>query len=190
MEPEHDPSADPTGDAMQSSDFAGRRAARVIVQRSDDGGRILIHPNRSLTRAGLLVATAACLSALMPATLLCLLLGAWPLLPFLGLEVAVAVGAFGWLTRHRLDHEEIRLDAEQVAHRRIDGRITETETFPRYWVRLVIQPGDGARRPPRLWLRSHGRRVELGRAGSAPTRALLAHTLTRDFGIAEIRERC
>lgn len=187
MEPGHDPSADPNGDDMQSTD---RRAARVIVQRSADGGRILIHPNRSLTRAGLLVATAACLSALMPATLLCLLLGAWPLLPFLGLEVAVAVGAFGWLTRHRLDHEEIRLDAEQVAHRRVDGRITETETFPRYWVRLVIEPGDGARRPPRLWLRSHGRRVELGRAGSAPTRALLAHTLTRDFGIAEIRERC
>jgi uncharacterized membrane protein len=162
-------------------------AARIAVLHSGDDGWILVRPNRSLTRTGLVVATAACLSALMPATLLCALLGAWLVLPFVGLEVIVALGAFTWLARHRDDHERIVFNAEQVLHQRVDGRRRETHRFPRYWVQLVVEPGAGERRPARLWLRSHGRSIELGRDGSAPTRAVLARTLAREFGITRVR---
>ena len=34
---------------------------------------------------------------------------------------------------------------------------------------------------------THGRSIELGRDGSAPTRAVLARTLAREFGITRVR---
>jgi len=181
MEPEHEMSAANPDPAWQP---VGDAVARVAVRHDGKGGMILVRPNRSLTRTGLLVATGACLSALLPATLLCALLGAWPVLPFLGLEIVAAVSAFAWLARHHDDHERVVLDAEQVRHLRIDGRRRELHNFPRYWVRLVVEPGDGERRTTRLWLRSHGHSSELGRDSSAPTRTALARSLERDFGIA------
>lgn len=159
-----------------------RHALRV--ERGPDRACIRVLPNRSLTRTGLLVAAAACLSALIPGTLLCLLLGAWPMFPFLGLEIGVVVGAFAWLRRHLDDREEIILDAEAVAHRRFVARAEHDQRFPRYWVRLVIEPATSPFRPGRLWLRSHGQSVELARDAGASTRLALARLLTQEFGIA------
>ena len=67
----------------------------IVTTQRYPVGRVM--PNRSLSRTGVLVAAGACLSALIPGTLLCLLLGAWPMFPFLGLEIAVVIGAFAWL---------------------------------------------------------------------------------------------
>jgi len=117
------------------------------VLKSGDDGWILVRPNRSLTRTGLLVATAACLSALMPATLLCALLGAWLVLPFVGLEVIVALGAFVWLAHHRDDHERIVFNAGQVLHQRVDGRHHETHRFPRYWCSSWSSPAQANAAP-------------------------------------------
>lgn len=185
MHSERDPF--PVGDSGAIESIETAAAARIAMLRSGDDGWILLRPNRSLTGTGLIVATAACLSALMPATLLCALLGAWLVLPFLGLEVIVAIATFVWLARHRDDHERIVLDPEHVSHVRIDGRSRETSTFPRYWVRLVVEPGENGRRPQRLWLRSHGRSVELGRDTNVPTRTALARALSGEFGIARTR---
>lgn len=154
------------------------------VERWPDRARIRVSPNRSLSRTGVLVAAGACLSALIPGTLLCLLLGAWPMFPFLGLEIAVVVGAFAWLRRHLDDYEEIVLDADAVAHRRLNARRVEARRFPRYWVRLVVEPAANRFRPDRLWLRSHGQHVELARDAGDRTRAALARLLTQEFGIA------
>jgi uncharacterized membrane protein len=153
------------------------------VERWPDRACIRVSPNRSLSRIGVLVAAGACLSALIPGTLLCLLLGAWPMFPFLGLEIAVVVGAFAWLQRHLDDREEIILDAEAVAHRRIFARCSEDQRFPRYWVRLVVEPAANRFRPDRLWLRSHGQHVELARDAGGATRVALARILTQEFGI-------
>jgi len=157
---------------------------RLVVEQDAARARIVVHPNRSLTGFAFLVAAGACLSALLPATLLMLALGAWPLAPFLGLEIFVVIGAFVFLHRHRDDREEIVLDSEQVAITRVHGGAVESSQFPRYWVRLVVEPAVSRYRPGRLWLRSHGRRVELARDAAASTRGALARTLSRDFGIA------
>ena len=161
------------------------RSVAVGLEILRDAGRscIRIFPNRSLSGFGLWVAVGACLSALLPATLLCLLLGAWPMLPFLGLELLVVVGAFVSLARHQHDYEELVLDAEQVEHHRLNGRHRESQRFQRYWVRLVIEPAASRYRPDRLWLRSHGQQTEIARTAGAATRAKLAHTLRRDFEI-------
>jgi uncharacterized membrane protein len=187
VEPDHAPSTALADDAVEAAARDG--TARVAMLRSGDRGWVLVRPNRSLNRTGLVVAAAACVAALLPATVLCLSLGAWPMLPFLGLEIAVAIGAFAWLARHHDDHERVVLDPERVLHVRVHGPRREVQSFPRHWVRLTIEPGEGARRPQRLWLGSHGRRVELGRDGSVPTRAVLSRTLTREFGISRSHVR-
>jgi uncharacterized membrane protein len=154
------------------------------VERWPDRACIRVSPNRTLSRTGVLVAAGACLSALIPGTLLCLLLGAWPMFPFLGLEIAVVVGAFAWLRHHLDDREEIIVDADAVAHRRVFARYSEDQRFPRYWVRLVVEPAPTRFRPDRLWLRSHGQHVELARDAGGATRLALARILTQEFGIA------
>ena len=161
----------------------GAAAAGLEILRDAERSRIRIFPNRSLSGFGLWVAVGACLSALLPATLLCLLLGAWPMLPFLGLELLVVVGAFVSLARHQYDYEELVLDAEQIEHHRLNGRHRESQRFQRYWVRLVVEPAASRYRPDRLWLRSHGRQIEIARTAGAATRARLAHTLRRDYEI-------
>ena len=161
----------------------GLTAASLEILRDAGRSRIRILPNRSLSGFGIWVAVGACLSALLPATLLCLLLGAWPMLPFLGMELLVIVGAFVSLARHQNDYEELVLDADQIEHHRVDGRRRESQCFQRYWARLVVEPATSRYRPERLWLRSHGQQVEIARTAGAATRARLAHTLRRDFEV-------
>jgi uncharacterized membrane protein len=179
MQSEHGPEPD-----MERGGTDAGPPAGLHVEQYPDCVIIRILPNRSLTRIGLLVAAGACLSALMPATLLTLLLGAWPMLPVLGLEVVVVVATFAWLRRHFDDYEEITLDAEQVAIRRVHGARTEDRRFQRYWIRLALQPSTGGLRPPQLWLCSHGQSVEVGREAGADTRRALAAVLMHDCGIS------
>jgi len=163
--------------------FACDGDARLATLRSGDGGWILLRPNRSLSRNGLIFSAIACVAVFFPFAVMFLLLGAWPVLPFFGLEAAVVVSAFLWLARHHDDHEYVLLEPDRIVHVRIDGRRRESRSFPRYWARLVIEPGTGRTRTPRLWLRSHGQRTELGRDGSVMTRTALVQTLTTEFGI-------
>jgi uncharacterized membrane protein len=157
--------------------------ARLHLESFPDGVHILVLPNRSLTRAGLFMAAGLCVTMLVPALLYAALIGAWPMLPFLGLEILVVGGAFLQLHWHHDDCEEIVIGDEQVVVRRQHGRQRESLSFPRYWVQLVMEPGDLPRRSPRLWLRSHGHREELSRDASAATRQALAWTLTHELGI-------
>lgn len=158
-------------------------AARLHLESFPDGVHILVFPNRSLTRAGLIMAAGLCAVMLLPAVLYAALIGAWPMLPFLGLEILVLGGVFVHLHRHHDDCEEIVIGHEQVEVRRQRGRHRESQRFPRYWVQLVVEPGDLPRRSPRLWLRSHGHSEELSRDTSAATRQALAWTLTHEIGI-------
>jgi len=175
-------SRDPHSQAAEAPvESAGE--ARVAMLRSGDHGWILLRPNRSLGRNGLTLSAALCLGALIPAISMAVLLGAWPMLPFLGLEALVVVAVFLWLARHQDDHERVLLDAERILHVRVDGQRREARSFPRYWARLVVEPGTGRMQVPRLWLRSHGQSAELGRDGSVMTRHALARTLTDEFGI-------
>jgi len=158
-------------------------AARLHLEAFPDGVHILVFPNRSLTRAGLIMAAGLCAVMLLPAVLYAALIGAWPMLPFLGLEILVLGGVFVHLHRHHDDCEEIVIGSEQVEILRQRGRHRESLSFPRYWVQLVVEPGDLPRRSPRLWLRSHGHSEELSRDTSAATRQALAWTLTHEIGI-------
>ncbi len=99
------------------------------------------------------------------------LYGAWPILPFVGLEVAALAAAFYVNGRHATDYERIALaDGALVVEIR-DGDRSEAHSFNPHWVQLVVSPD------VRLALRSHGRELVIGRHLDAPGRERLATVL-------------
>lgn len=102
------------------------------------------------------------------------LFGAWPVLPFVGLEVAALALAFYVNGRHATDYERIALeDGLLVVEVRDADRLEAHRLNPR-WAGLVVR---GDRRGMQLALRSHGREIEIGRHLDGPGRETLAAAL-------------
>jgi uncharacterized membrane protein len=88
----------------------------------------------------------------------CLILGAWPVVVFAGLDLALLYCAMSYLEVHADDYERVTLQAGTVSVEvREAGRIT-VEDFNRYWIRLAYDAATC-----RVKLRSHGREIELGK---------------------------
>ena len=99
------------------------------------------------------------------------LIGAWPILPFAGLEIAALAAAFYVNGRHAADYERIAFEGGMLVVEVRVGERSHTHRFNPHWVRLVASGGE---RDLRLALRSHGKELEIGRHLDAPGRALLA----------------
>jgi uncharacterized membrane protein len=105
--------------------------------------------------------------------------GAWPVLPFVGLEIVALAAAFYANGRHATDYERIVLrDGALVVEVREADRLEAVELDPG-WVSLVA-----SRRSEhvRLALRSHGREIEIGRHLDGPGREALAAALAGRLG--------
>jgi uncharacterized membrane protein len=102
------------------------------------------------------------------------LAGAWPVLPFVGLEVAALATAFGVHARHAADYERIVIrDGVMRVEVGEAGRVRVHDFHPG-WVQVCTQR---AQCGVRVEVRSHGRGLEIGRHLDAPARGLLAAEL-------------
>jgi uncharacterized membrane protein len=102
------------------------------------------------------------------------LFGAWPVLPFVGLEIAALTAAFYVNGRHAADFERISLRAGTLTVEIVDRDRRVEHRFNAHWVRLLR---DGIRGDPRVVLQSHGKVLEIGRHLDGPGRELLATEL-------------
>jgi uncharacterized membrane protein len=147
---------------------------RKPEKNSGEGLRILIRPNRSLSPWGMVV-----LFAWMSAIVLIIgigfsLAGAWLVLPFAGLELALVAVVLYQLFRHADDHELIVIDNDSVTVIRRRGGREWRDNFQRYWVKATLERNVGWY-PSRLVLGSHGRFVVIGiDVGEEERRALAA----------------
>jgi uncharacterized membrane protein len=105
--------------------------------------------------------------------------GAWPVLPFVGVEIAALAAAFYVNGRHAGDYERIALDGGMLVVEVRDADRTEALRLNPAWVRLVARR---ARREVRLALRSHGREIEIGRHLDGAGREALAAALAGRIG--------
>lgn len=123
--------------------------------------RAELRPNRSAgPRAFLILAWLLGGVAGATATVF-LMLGAWPVLPFMGLEVGAALLLMGWHRRCTARQAEVlELNEREFRITRTDGqgRVRAIALEP-YWLRAEL-----AGQPPRVWLTTHGRRVSVGNA--------------------------
>lgn len=102
--------------------------------------------------------------------------GAWPVLPFAGLEVTALWLALRHLQRHIDDEERLEMDDSHVILTRTSCGRRECWKFPRYWLQLRIERTQPTA-DSRLFIRSHGREVEIGQLLTEGQRRELARML-------------
>jgi len=123
----------------------------------------LLTPHRSLNRTGFLVLMAFLCAISFAAGMVFLLMGAWPVFGFFGLDLLAIWWAFRINFRSaRGAREEITVTPSELRVRRVShrGHVAEWVLNP-LWVRLD-QTGDAEFGIERLYLVSSGRRVSIG----------------------------
>ena len=123
----------------------------------------LLTPHRSLNRTGFLVLMAFLCAISFAAGMVFLLMGAWPVLGFFGLDLLAIWWAFRLNFRSaHVAREEITVTPSELRVRRVShrGHVAEWVLNP-LWVRLD-QTGDAEFGIDRLYLVSSGRRVSIG----------------------------
>jgi len=118
----------------------------------------VLMPHRSLGPTGFMVLmTAVCLVSFGTGTLF-YLLGAWPVIGFMGLDVALIYIAFKLNFRALRLYETVDLTQNALTVTRVapSGR-SQSWSFNPYWVRLSLQERIG--RSSELSLASHGKRL-------------------------------
>ncbi len=138
----------------------------------------VISPNRSLSRTGLHVLLGVLIAFNLVIALFLLVLGAPPVLPFLGLDVLAIWLALNASFRAAERKERVRVTAEAVTVSREDDKGARVVwTSPTAFTRVDIdQPGE---HEARVRLRIYRRRLTLARALSPPERVEFANALER-----------
>jgi uncharacterized membrane protein len=144
----------------------------------------LLTPHRSLNRTGFLVVMAF-LSVVSFATgVAFLLMGAWPVFGFFGLDVLAVYVAFRINFRRARASEEIRITPTELRLRRVShrGHVVEIVLNP-VWVQLdqVSHEEYGIER---LYLASRGRRIAVGSFLGPDEKASFAKALTAALAAA------
>lgn len=120
-----------------------------------------LRPHRSLPQAGFVAIMAALGAALAIGSVVFLLSGAWPVIGFLGLDVALIYLAFRVSYARGRAFERVRLYPGALEIDRVDhwGRARRLTLSPN-WLRVEVsqEPGRG----PRLRLVSGGQAVRIG----------------------------
>ena len=153
-----------------------------LVATETLSGRIWIaRPNRSLPVSGaqlqFIVATG--ISSVIAVAFS--LLGAWPVIPFTGLELTVLWWALQRCEKHATDFERITLEAGRLIVETQKGAIVERHEFHPYWALLRYDKPAG-QRPQRLLIRSHGKEIEVGSLLTEDQKTALANELKKELG--------
>lgn len=138
--------------------------------------RAVLTPHRSLGPKGFIVFMCAISFVSFGTGLLFYLLGAWPVMGFMGLDVLLVYGAFKLNFRALRLYETVDLNGAALTVTRVapSGK-SQSWRFNPYWVRISINErvGQGSE----LTLSSHGRKIVLGRFLSDPERKDFAAAL-------------
>lgn len=117
--------------------------------------------NSSLSATGRILVFASLALVTLAISLGFAIRGAWPIMPFAGLECVALWLVYRWLKRHEGDYELITVERDRVVVEVRDGDVSRRDELSRAWAQVSIVAGRDGR--PTVWLRSHGRAVEFGK---------------------------
>jgi uncharacterized membrane protein len=163
---------------MPSEDVPRRELA---FRESLAGFNLTLKRNCSISPAGLLCVFVALSVVSAAIGIGFAIAGAWPVLPFVGLEVVALGAAFVLYARRAADYERIEL-----APGRLVVEVSQAERLERYELdprraRVVVEQGEGY--GARVLLREAGQEVEVGRHLDALSRVAFAGELSRRLRI-------
>ena len=121
-----------------------------------------INPNCSLTPRQAAVFFLSIAVVLLVIGLAFAAAGLWPVLPFVGLELALLAYGLRVVQRRAREREWIRVDERDVLVHQQRGKAVREYRFARPWTRVELRPPRAATWPSRLLLASQGRSVEVG----------------------------
>ena len=136
----------------------------------------VLHPNRSLGERGFVLLMAGLAVLSLVGGIVFVIVGAWPVMGFLGLDVLLIYVAFRASYRTGRLVETVRLTDAALEVRRIDayGRAAAWRVPPT-WAKVELD--NAGEHDCRVVLRSHGESVVLGAFLSPPERKDLAEAL-------------
>lgn len=148
---------------------------------------VVLTPHRSLTRQGFVVLMIFIACANFVGGTAFYLAGAWPIAGFMGLDVALIWWAFtrNFADARRSERIEIT-ETEVVLERRAEGHEHQLQRFVRYWVRVELEEDRDRELVGGLFLRSQGRKVEIGRFLGPEERKGLAGELKAALAVPHI----
>lgn len=152
---------------------------RFDTSYNDAAFRICITPNHSLTDRQTYAVLAILAAPGFAVALAATAFGAWPVLPFFGLELVALVGGFLVVRRRASAFELLSADDTHINVRQHRARSDQEYRFIRYWTRVELLPAPFRGHPSLLRLGSHGRFVEIGCDLTEEDRIELAHRLNR-----------
>jgi uncharacterized membrane protein len=130
----------------------------------DQTFRAVLKPYRSLGRKGFIILMAVLIGLNFAAGTAFYMLGAWPVAPFLGLDVALVWWAFRKNYSDALKEEQIEVTAHELILRRFDHNKKREELhFTRSWVKVELEEDKERDLTGGLFLRFRGERTEIGR---------------------------
>ncbi len=145
----------------------------------------VITPHRSLTPRGFLI-LMLCLGGLsFVSGMAFVLMGAWPVFGFFGLDVLLVYLAFRANFRAARAYEEVTVTVSELTVRKVNPRGGVREwTLNPVWVRLerIVHQEFGIER---LFLVSRGRRLTIGSALGPEEKASFAQALSNALGEAK-----
>ena len=137
--------------------------------------RAVLHPHRSLSPRGFLILMSAIGAVSFVTGVAFLLIGAWPVLGFCGLDVALVYLAFKLNYRAGRAHEIIELTPEILSVTQVAPSGTSQRfEFNPYWAKVRLSQWPDGRTD--LKIATHGKGVSFGR--------LLNDEERRDFAVA------
>lgn len=123
--------------------------------------KIIVRPNNSLHPEGFVWLF---ISIVMIAAIVAIgmsLIGAWLVLPFVGLEVLAFATSFYHIYKHYNDYESISIEEDSVIIEKHIYKSTEKISFQRYWVKISLR--NTVDSTCGLFIGSHGKEVEFGK---------------------------
>ncbi|WP_120498055.1 DUF2244 domain-containing protein [Kiloniella sp. EL199] len=135
----------------------------------------VLRPNRSLSKKGFKILMGFILCIIFISSLGFLLAGAWPVLGFLGLDVALVYFAFRFNYRSGGQYELVQMTADEMFVTTVNpwGQ-KRSFSFQPYWLKVSLEEQDEENS---LIVSSHGRSVSLGRFLAPVERKELADKL-------------
>jgi uncharacterized membrane protein len=132
----------------------------IEVQHNGAIQHILVHPNQSLTPAQFWLAFAALAFITLALAVMLAFLGFWLVVPVALIHLGIVWTGFYLAWRRSERVEFLRFDGDSLTVG--DSSHGELAHFKKAWVRLLERQA-GSMEAPRLYLASHGQRLEVGR---------------------------
>lgn len=145
---------------------------------------VTLTPHRSLSRGAFVTIMTILVILNLSGGIMFWLIGAWPVMGFMGLDVAIAWWAFRRNFADADRSERIVITGDEVTLTRLSRTSPKsTLTFNRRWLRIELEYDEARELVGRLLLRSHGKAIEIASFLGAEERQSLARALRQAIAI-------